>query len=225
MDNPLVSVIMAVKNGERFLAAAIESVLASDYRPLEIIVVDGQSEDRTADIARSFPEVSYIRQTHSGVADAYNVGIAAANGDFIAFNSHDDLWLPHKLSRQMEYLLQHPETQYTVTKIKYFLEPGCALPATFRPELLHQEPVARIMETLVVRKSLFAQIGTFNTSYATAEDVDWYARAKDQNIPMAIIPEVLVYKRVHDKNTASDADANNQRLLHLLRRSIQRQRE
>jgi glycosyltransferase involved in cell wall biosynthesis len=60
MNRPLVSVIIAVKNGERFLADAIESVLVQDYPDYEIIVVDGHSVDRTADIATSYPLVRFI---------------------------------------------------------------------------------------------------------------------------------------------------------------------
>lgn len=120
MEKPLVSVIMAVKNGERFLAEAIESVLSQTYEPYEIIVVDGQSTDRTEKIAKSYKPVRYIRQTGKGVADAYNVGIDAARGEFVAFLSHDDLWAPNKLSVQVDYLIGQPEIQYTVAKAKFF---------------------------------------------------------------------------------------------------------
>jgi len=106
--NPLVSVIMIVKNGERFLAQALDSVVAQTYRPLEIIVVDGQSCDRTAEIARSYPLVRYLLQETLGVANAYNQGVAAARGELIAFLSHDDVWAPEKIAKQAQYLLEHP---------------------------------------------------------------------------------------------------------------------
>jgi glycosyltransferase involved in cell wall biosynthesis len=76
-NSPLVSVIIAVRNGERFLAQAIESVLNSDYRPIEILIVDGQSEDKTEEIARSYPLVRYICQPNTGISEAYNLGIKA----------------------------------------------------------------------------------------------------------------------------------------------------
>jgi hypothetical protein len=97
MDNPMVSVIIAVRNGERFLRLAIESVLAQTYRPFEIVVIDGHSDDQTAAIAGSFPEARVVPQAGRGVADAYNLGIESAKADFIAFLSHDDLWTPDKL--------------------------------------------------------------------------------------------------------------------------------
>jgi len=224
MGNPLVSVIIAVKNGERFLASAINSVLEEDYRPIEMIVVDGQSTDRTAQIAQSFAQVRYIQQVNKGVSDAYNVGIDAAKGELVAFLSHDDLWTPDKLSVQVNYLIDHPKIQYTIAKVKFFLEPGHSPPSGFRKELLENDHIGRIMETLVVRKSLFDVIGKFRTDLTTAEDVDWYARANDQGIPMAIVPQVLLLKRVHDTNLSLNTLENNRNLLKALRQSVKRKR-
>jgi len=221
---PLVNVIVAVRNGERFLASAITSILKQDYRPLEIIVVDGHSEDHSAAIARSFAEVRYILQTGRGIGDAYNTGIAAARGDVIAFLSHDDLWIPTKLSLQVNYLMDHPEIQYTIAMVKFFLEPGHNVPPGFKQELLRGRHVGKIMETLVARKSLFEVIGGFDDGMALAEDADWYARANDQKIPMAIIPEVLLHKRVHNANASSDAQTSNHELLKALKRSIERKK-
>ena len=137
MSAPLVSVIMAVRNGERFLRQAIESVLAQDYRPIEIILVDGQSTDRTADIARSYPDVRYVYQENLGIANAYNIGVRAAEGEFVAFLSHDDLWLPNKLSMQVNYLITHPEIGYTVAATRFLLEPGFSFPChVLRREIL-----------------------------------------------------------------------------------------
>lgn len=223
MPDPLVSVILAVKNGERFVAQALRSVFMQEYLPFEIIVVDGRSTDRTAEIARSFG-VRYIRQEGDGIPDAYNTGIEAAQGELVAFISHDDQWAPNKLSLQVNHLRLHPEVQFTVAKVRFFLEPGFAPAVGFREELLEGSHVAYIMETLVARKSLFSQIGKYDRSYPIGEDVDWFARAKDNNIPAAVIPEVLVYKRIHDRNASGHANLNNRLLLRILKRSLERKR-
>jgi glycosyltransferase involved in cell wall biosynthesis len=224
MSKSLVSVIVPVRNGERFLASAITSILNQDYRPLEIIVVDGHSEDNTAKIAQSFENVHYVRQVNRGIADAFNTGITAAQGDVIAFLSHDDLWMPNKLSLQVNYLMEHPEIQYTIAMVKFFLEPGHEIPLGFKKEILQGQHVGRIMETLVARKSLFDAIGGFDSEMALAEDADWYARANDHKVPMAIIPEVLLHKRVHNANASSDAQTSNRELLKALKRSIERKK-
>jgi glycosyltransferase involved in cell wall biosynthesis len=224
MTQPLVSVVMAVRNGERFLSAAIESVLAQQWDPLEIVLVDGHSTDRTAEIARAYSQVRYIAQENHGVADANNVGITAAEGEFVAFLSHDDLWTPEKLSSQIAYMLDHPEAQYAVAQVRFFLEPGCALPPGFRPQLLEREPVAYIMETLLARRSVFARVGSFDPRLTSGEDVDWFCRAKDQKVPYGIIQRVLVHKRVHDANVSLTDSATSQILLKVLRQSIARKR-
>lgn len=221
----LVSVIIAVRNGERYLAEAIESVLAQSHRAFELILVDDGSSDDTERIAASYSRVRYVRQTGQGAAVARNTGIEAARGELVAFLSHDDLWLPDKLSRQVEYLRRHAQTQYTVTNFKYFLEPGCLVPAGFKRELLDKSLVGRIPETLLARKSLFDRIGKFSSEFTIADDVDWFARAKDHEVPMAIIPEVLLLKRLHNTNLSSNAQVNSQELLELLKNSVLRKRQ
>ena len=72
MDSPLVSIILAVKNGERFVSEAINSLLAQTYQTYEIIVVDGQSSDRTTEIVQSFPQIRYFRQENDGLANGRN---------------------------------------------------------------------------------------------------------------------------------------------------------
>lgn len=229
MNEPLVTVIIPVKNGERFLASAITSVLKQDYPPLEIIVVDGQSVDGTAQIAKSFKQVRYIYQEKDpNIANARNLGIKVAQGDLIAFISHDDLWTPNKLRLQVDYLIRHPGIQYTITKVRFFLEPGCSIPVGFRKELLEKDHIGPMPETLVVRKSLFDLIGGFNPELKLLEDNDWFSRARDNHIPMAVIPELLVYKRVHDTNVSlytSVGHQINRELLRVARRSIDRKRQ
>ena len=83
-NNPLVSVILPVYNGERYLAEAIESVLAQTYRPVELIVVDDGSTDGTAEIAESYSGVRYLHQPNQGNGRARNAGLKAAQKDLIA---------------------------------------------------------------------------------------------------------------------------------------------
>src|SRR5512135_2005660 len=124
MYRPLVSIILPVYNGERYVSQAIESVLSQTYVPTELIVVDDGSIDNSASIARSYKEVHFIRQSNQGVAVARNSGIAAARGTIIAFIDQDDLWTPNKLDVQVHYLLKNPGVQYVNAWVKLFAEPG-----------------------------------------------------------------------------------------------------
>ena len=224
-QEPLVSVIMAVRNGERFLRQAIESILAQDYRPLEIILIDGQSEDRTADIARSYPDIRYILQGNRGVANAYNIGITASRGEYVAFLSHDDLWTPDKLSLQAGYLTENSDVQYTIARVRLFLEPGCSFPSSLREDLLEGDHPAWIMETLVARRQVFEQVGMLDPQVSPADDTDWFARANDLGMSMAVIDRVLLLKRIHDKNTSLTSAEYMRNLFIVLRRSSARKRQ
>lgn len=224
MKNPLVTVIMIVKNGERFIKEALQSVFAQNYRPIEILVIDGKSTDKTCEIANSFEEIRILTQQDFGVSDAYNQGINDASGEFVAFLSHDDIWTSDKLSVQIKYMNEHPQLLYTNAHIEYFIEPGSGIPDGFRKEWLHGPLPARIMETLVARKQVFEKVGVFNTSLNTAEDVDWYSRAASMEIPTYMIEKVLLHKRVHDRNVSMEVDKNNQNLLMALRYAVKRKK-
>jgi len=225
MKQPLVSIIICVRNGERYLSEALQSVTKQTYDNRQIIIVDGQSTDNTANIAKSTAQVRYLWQHNSGIANAYNLGIEAAQGEYVAFLSHDDSWASNKLSTQIHHMLQHPDIQYCITKFKYFIEPGCTPPSGFKRELLYGEHVGRIMETLVAKRTLFSEIGLFDPTLSTGEDLDWYARANDHNVPMCIIPQVLLRKRVHADNLSLNNSTNNQNLLTALRRTITRKQQ
>ncbi len=223
-EPPLVSVIMAVKNGARFLASAIDSVLAQDYRRFEIVVVDGGSEDDSVTIAQSYARVRVVPQRGVGVADAYNTGIDAARGTLLAFLSCDDRWTPDKLSVQVDYLRRRPEIGYVTAYARFFLEPGCAIPPGFKPNLLAGEHPAHIMETLLARRSVVDHVGGFDPALSTAEDVDWFSRAHDRSIATATVPRALLHKRVHDRNLSLEAAINNPNLLRVVRRAMERKR-
>jgi glycosyltransferase involved in cell wall biosynthesis len=222
MEQPLVSVIIPVYNGERYLAEAIESVLAQTYRPIEVIVVNDGSTDGSADIAQSY-KIRYIYQPNQGVAVARNAGIAAARGDLIAFLDQDDLWAPNKLSVQVDYLLKHPRVDYVIAKQRIFLESGTVLPSWLKSELLENKQSGFLPGTLVARKTVFERIGNFDSAYKVGSDADWFFRAKDTSVPLAILDQVLLRKRVHSDNESYQASLSCMELLKVARTSIKRQ--
>ena len=224
MSDPLVSVIIPVYNGARYLRAALESVFAQTYRPLEVIVVDDGSVDDSGDIAQSFPEVRYVRQDNQGVAAARNNAIDAARGEFFAFLDQDDLWTPEKLRLQIGHLLSHPDLGYTLTHQQFFLDPGATLPAWFRKELLASIHTGWVLGTLVVRRTVFETVGNFATGYSAANDSDWFFRAKAAGIPMAVVPELLLLKRIHGANDSGRSKEILSELLKVVKTSLDRQR-
>jgi glycosyltransferase involved in cell wall biosynthesis len=223
MDRPLVSVIVAVSNGACYLAQALESVLFQPYRRIELIVVDDGSVDNSDKIARSHEEVRYISQHNKGLAVARNTGVNAAKGELIAFIDQDDLWTPGKLDSQVDYLLQNPEIQYVNAWVKLFVEPGSRLRKGYTEDFLGQAHVGRTPGTLLARRSVFDFVGMFSEDFSIACDVEWFKRASDHNIPAFIIPEVLLYKRIHSNNLSSDVKTNRRELFSIIRQTIRQQ--
>ena len=120
MTGPLVSVIVPVHNGARFLAAALDSVAAQDYGSMEIVVVDDGSSDNSAEIAASY-RVRLLQQPNRGVAEARNAGVAESSGELLAFLDQDDLWLERKVSRQVAALEADPTLGFVLTRIDILL--------------------------------------------------------------------------------------------------------
>jgi glycosyltransferase involved in cell wall biosynthesis len=223
--NNLVSIIIPVYNREQYIGSALESVLSQSYRPLEIIVVDDGSSDRTAEIVKRFEDqVRYVYRTNGGPAAARNHGLALAIGEFIAFQDSDDLWPATKLETQIRYLLGHSEVQYVLGQATYFATPGTTLPSGFREELLNGARTSQLLQAMVARRSVFEHVGPFNHHLSTAEDVDWFCRASDLGIPMAVVEEVVLNVRVHAYNTSLKEKLNNRYLMQALRQSIHRKK-
>lgn len=220
------TVIMAVKNSGRYLSEALESIAAQTLQPTEIILVDGRSTDNTAEIAGRFPDVRLIQQTGSGFTDAWNAGVTEARGEFIAFLDSDDKWPVDKLARQVGYLHEHPDVEYTLGHVRFFMDPGTASPPGFKPELLADEHVGYVPGCVVARRRLFDVVGGFETGWAIAGDVEWFFRLKDLHVSKAILPAVMLHKRVHDSNLAyasPQARRFGREILAICRASIQRQ--
>jgi glycosyltransferase involved in cell wall biosynthesis len=218
-----VSVIIPVRDMDRYLAEALRSVLAQDYRPIEVIVVDDGSSDDSAEVAASFPDVICLRQAHQGVPTARNRGIARAGGAFIAFQDADDIWKPRKLTVQVEWMLLHPETGYVAACYQNFLEPGVARPAWVREEQL-TSPQKGGISNLVVRRSVFETIGVFATDQEFGADLDWVMRVRDANIGAEILSDVLVSRRIHADNHSHRWNGAKGPLLKALKASIDRRR-
>ena len=223
MSNPLVSVIVTVQNGERYLTEALQSIIAQTYSNYEIILVNGDSHDKTEAIARSYP-LRYYQQSKPGLAHGRNTGILAAKGELIAFLDHDDIWMPHKLQRQVEHLYKEPESQGAIAHLKFFLEPNCSLRPGFKPESLYQPQIGYTPGTLLVRNKLFEQIGLFDPQYNIGCDADWFAKLKDRRILITILDEILLHKRLHDTNLSNNVSTSKRELFQVVQSSIQRQR-
>jgi glycosyltransferase involved in cell wall biosynthesis len=195
MADDLVSVIIPVYNGERFLAQAIESVEGQTYRPLEVIVVDDGSTDQSGEVARRFPTVRCLRQDNAGQAAARNRGAAAATGPFLAFLDADDLWLPDKLERQMAAFRSAPELAAVFGWAQEFAE-GEQRSRGGPPRRLP----AQLPSAMLIRRAAFDQLGGYDPRWQLAEVADFYSRLQEAGLACTTLDRVVYARRLHGRN-------------------------
>ena len=222
MGGPLVSVVMPVYQGERYLAEALDSALAQGYEPLEIIVVDDGSTDAIAAIARARP-VRYVRLEHQGLARARNAGIKAARGEIVAFLDADDVWLPGGLEARVSHLLGDPGLGYVLSRMEVFFEPRTERPSWIRQRVL-SAPQHGFFQTFVGHRGVFDEVGLFDPAFEPSDDIDWFARAKDAGVASFELPQVCARYRVHDESLTSRQSVMPT-LLRALKSSIDRRRD
>ena len=227
MPRPLISCVVPVFNGERYLHETLDSILAQTYYTLEIIVADDGSTDGTASAVGAYGDkIRYLRQTNRGSPAARNLGIGAARGDFIAFLDADDLWHSCKLERQMARFEARPELQGSITLVQNFWVAELAREAArFRGRFLAKPLPGYHSETLLARRSLFDTVGPFDPALRHADKTEWFLRAANKQAAIELLPEILVYRRLHAHNTSrSQGDAVREEYLRLLKTKIDRHR-
>ena len=196
MERPLISVVIPVYNGGRFIAAAVESVLAQDYQPLELIVIDDGSTDQTRAIVNKFARARLLSQSHQGAGAARNAGVRESKGEFIAFLDADDLWTDTKLSRQMEAFLKNAELETVFAHVVEFFDVELK-----RGEESRAIP-GPIPGTMLIKRAAFARIGFFDSAADALEGADWYLRALEKSLRAEMLSDVLYRRRIHENNRA-----------------------
>ncbi len=122
---PKISVIMPVYNAEKYLREAIDSILSQTYEDFEFIIIDDGSKDSSPDIVRSYTDKRikfYINEHNMGVAATLNRGLDLAEGEYIARMDSDDISLPTRFEKQIQYMESHPNIGVLGTKISVFGE-------------------------------------------------------------------------------------------------------
>jgi glycosyltransferase involved in cell wall biosynthesis len=196
-----VSVIVPVFNGERYIREALQSILAQEYDPLEILVVDDGSADNIATILpEEFPSVRYHHQEHAGLSAARNFGLALASGRWVGFLDSDDLWAPGKIRRQMDYLGLHLETEAVFGHIRQFYTPDEE--EKVRQAYRYSQEVLPGFhpDTMLISADAVRRVGAFDPRVEMGEFLDWFARAKEAALVYAMLPDVLAFRRIHQSN-------------------------
>lgn len=225
VDDALISVIIPVYNCERYVAAAIESVLAQEHKNIEIILVDDESTDGTAKVLHSFPAVKYLHQSRKGASAARNNGVRCCHGDFIAFLDADDVWVKDKLGIQKQCFAADPGLDMVFGHVEQFFSPELEDSLKDKIKLTAARMPGYLPGTLLIKKTSFLKAGFYNEELRLGEVVDWYLRALDAGLKSIVVPDTVMRRRIHDDNSGIRERENRRDYLRLLKASLDRRRK
>lgn len=223
---PRISVVIPVFNGEEFLGAAIESVLAQAELALEILVVDDGSTDESATVAQRFGEpVRVIRQPNSGHVTARNRGLAAARGSYITSLDADDLYSPDKFTLQAARLDSRPDIDMVIGQLSYLLANGTRADSNERfSEHLDDDHLSLSFGGCLFRRGVLERVGLPDETMRFCDDWDWFMRAREARIPLLVHRHVVLHQRLHAGNMTRQREESAQFILEMMRRSVARRR-
>lgn len=224
MREPLVTVVVAVHNGERFLRESLDSLYAQEYDSVDVVFIDDGSTDGSAEIAKSYEGLRYIHQENAGLAAARNTGLAHARGEFLAYLDDDDILLPQKLRIQVEHLVEHPEIGCVLGRQEIMLEPGIEAPDWLTRDTIYGDLDGIPLVSAMIRTEALRRVGGFDASYRFAEDRDLFVRLREHGIEIAVLPDIVLRRRFHGENMNFRMRPEKHPLLRSLKAKIDRER-
>lgn len=216
------SAIMPVWNGAAYLRDSVESLLRQTRPPHEVIVVDDGSTDETPSILESYGDaIRVVRKQNGGQCSALCAGIAVAQGDVLAFNDHDDLWLPLKCELQCAALEADSTRDAVFGFCEQFVSPE--LDEEFKRRYAPPRPILRgeTVACIAVRRSSYERLGAFDCDHGATYFFDWLGRAKAGGMRSLMLEDVIARRRLHPNNLGrQQAPVRDQQLLRTLRQKI-----
>lgn len=211
-DRPLVSVLMTSYNRERYIGTAIESVLASTYKDLELIIVDDRSKDKTVDIARGYADKDarvrvYINEQNLGDYPNRNKAAGYAAGKYLKYVDADDYLYPWGLELLVRMMEAFPDAGWGLCSLPQVV--GQPYPFQLGPQqayehhylgpgLFHKAPLSSIF-----RKEAFVKAGGFSDRRMVGDMEMWHRMAL--HFPVLLMPDGIVWYREHDSQEFNDA--------------------
>ena len=204
---PAISVLMPVFNAQRYLAAAIDSILSQTFTDFELVIVnDGSTDDSPAileDFARHDPRIRIISRPNTGIVGALNDGLAECRAEFIARMDADDLSRPTRFALQYQHLNDNPDCVLVGSRV-LLIDPDGSPIREWITELTHEQIDRAHLErgwpvvhpSVMMRRAPLQQVGGYRKQYETLEDLDLFLRLAEIG-KLANLPEVLLDYRQH----------------------------
>lgn len=205
----LISVIMSVFNEEKYLRDSLDSIFSQTFEDYELIIVDDCSTDKTVEIIRAYqdPRIRLIRnETNMGLTKNLNKALNMCQGEFIARMDGDDICLPDRFRRQVDYMRNHPEYMLAGCQTRTFGEQNMIWRLKDNPEKLKIMMLIRPVlahPTFMMRRELVFKKGFYyDESYCSAQDYE-FAQRVSESYPIGLVQEVLLNYRTHKKQVSS----------------------
>lgn len=196
-----ISVIVPVRDGDRYLGAALESIVRQTLAADEILVIDDGSQDTSPQIAREFsPLVRCISTPPQGPAAARNLGISLARGDFLAFLDADDRWSRTKLADQHAILAAEPALEAVFGLVQCFLSPDLTPEEARRLVCPAAAQSGWLIGSMMIRREGVARVGQLDEKLRVGDFVDWAHRARGLKLQARNVPKVVLHRRIHTRN-------------------------
>jgi len=222
----MVSCVIPVYNGERFLGEALESVFAQTFSHYEVVVVDDGSEDGTPTILKGYGDrIRSLRQDNQGPSAARNLGMRESRGEFISFIDADDLWVDNKLEVQMARIRESPNLELVSGQMKSFWVPELEEEAQqLETHPFHAARAVLSPCTVLFRRTLAKRIGGFDVRLRHGEDTEWFMRMMKSGTAYEVLPRLLLHRRQHLNNLTRQVRPSQDRLMDLIKRSLDQKR-
>lgn len=203
---PPISVLMPVYNAERYLAEAVESILAQTFDDFEFVIIDDGSKDRSRAILEGYaardPRIRLVSRPNTGIIGALNEGLALASGELVARMDADDIALPHRLARQKAHLDEYPECVMVGSRV-LVIDPA-GMPLTVMSDALtHEQIVEGFLAgrgqlvhhpAVMYRRRVVLEIGAYRTIFDEAEDLDLFLRLAEVGRVVNLEEPLLKYR-------------------------------
>lgn len=196
-----ISVIIPTYNRGWIIKEAIDSVLTQNYSDFELIVVDDGSTDDTQNILAEYKSrIRILQQDNKGVSAARNYGIDKARGDYLAFLDSDDIWLQNKITTQVNFFKQDPDSLICQTQEIWIRNGKRVNPKKYHKKysgMIFEKTLPRCLvspSAVMIKKSLIEEVGCFDETLPACEDYDLWLRIS-YRYPVHLIPKALIIKR------------------------------
>ena len=220
----MVSVIMPAYNAEKYIAAAIDSILGQTYGNFELIIINDCSKDRTEEMIASYddPRIVYLKNEENlGVAAALNKGLAVAKGEYIARMDADDISLPERLAKQLAYLDANESIAVLGANVESFNEHGtistgwsATEPEQMKVDMLFACGLAH--PSVMMRTSVIRELGGYDPEFNGLEDYELWCRVLE-NHKITTLPDILLRYRIHNSQVTQNPSLRYRELYRVLK--------